>query len=80
MDQNNEDDAKRLHIEIQRAVDIIQKSIIDNDLNLFPAVCAMLTIIFSYKKHNADAKNILNEYEKVLSNLDFAAKETDLMH
>lgn len=71
---NNKDEqnhlAHELHTEINQSIDVIQKACVDNELSQFPVMCAMIAIIYEYKKANKtdnDSMAALKAFEDVMS-------------
>jgi hypothetical protein len=64
------DDAKLLHAQIGKALDLIQKCLTDNNVALFPAICAMSIAVKSYKQHHPGAKEVLLGLDVVLDKVN----------
>lgn len=61
------DDAYLLHAQINRALDIIQRSLVASEVPLFPAICAMATAVHAYCQNNPAAKEVVESYLKTLA-------------
>ena len=59
--------AERLHEEIKRSLTAIHEVCETQELELFPAICAMVAIIHSYQTEHPESKPLIAKYTELLS-------------
>lgn len=78
---SNKIEPGEMQAQINQAIEIIQDALVANSLKLFPCICAMLSIVHSYKLQSREHQEIISGFERVLAKA-FVQKDPDstIMH